>query len=234
VTITAVDAKLAVKQTFFRKVPVELEGGGIGYRYEETGSETIVYDPRELQIGREGASARFVNGVLRVLGSLADDRIRLWHSVRMPDKLVVEYNGNYRSFPFADVWKIIIDLQDGNDRVEFLEEEGGALRMRTSIFGGDGTDTIFSGTGRDTIFGGNGGDYIRGRGNDDMIIGGGGRDRIDAGHGNDVIGGGTGNDSIVGGEGNDVLFGQAAIERAFGTVWESLEDVEGDVVMLPP
>ncbi|MGB7160147.1 MAG: hypothetical protein WBD40_18920, partial [Tepidisphaeraceae bacterium] len=129
--------------------------------------ETIVYDPRELSIGRAGASARLVNGVLRIGGSLDDDAIRVWRSVRTPDRLVVEYNGNFRSFPFSDVTKIIVDLQAGDDRFEILEAEGGAIRARTSVLGGDGTDTILTGTGRDTIIGGAGGDLIRTRGNAD-------------------------------------------------------------------
>lgn len=183
--------------------------------------DTSAYDPKELTFGRQGASVRLVNGVLKVNGSTGNDRIRMWRSQRMPEKLIVEYNGNERSFIFNDITKIVADLQDGNDYFRILEGEGQIIRTRTSILGGDGADTIYGGTGRDTIFGGNSGDLIYGRGNADVILAGGGRDRVNAGAGEDQISGGSGIDSIVGGVGIDVFFGQNAVEKAFG------EDVEG-------
>jgi Ca2+-binding RTX toxin-like protein len=160
--------------------------------------------------------------VLRVNGSYNDDRIRIWRSQRMPDKLIVEYNGNERSFLFSDIARISVDLQDGNDYFQILEGEGQVIRTRTSILGGDGSDTIIGGSGRDTIIGGNSGDLIYGRGNADVILAGGGRDRGNAGAGDDQVSGGSGIDQVVGGSGVDVLFGQNAVEKAFG------QDTEGD------
>lgn len=184
--------------------------------------DTSAYDDKELTFGREGASARLVNGVLQVRGSYNDDTIRIWRSQKMPDKLIVEYNGNERSFLFSSITKIVADLQDGNDYFQILEGEGQVIRTRTSILGGDGSDTILGGAGRDTILGGNSGDLIYGRGNADVILAGGGRDRVNGGVGDDQVSGGSGVDKIVGGAGVDVLFGQNAIEKLFG------EDVEGE------
>jgi ELWxxDGT repeat protein len=192
--------------------------------------DSTAYDPRELNFGRNGATARLVNGFLRIGGSLVDDNIQMWRSSRDPNKLVVAYNGNERGFAFNSVSKIVVDLQDGNDYFEILEAEGGPIRARTSIFGGDGTDTIITGAGRDTIFGGAGGDKIRARGNADVISGGSGKDRINAGAGDDEIAGGTGYDQVVAGEGVDVLFGQTAVEKAFGEDLEG-QDLAGDVLL---
>ena len=117
-----------------------------------------------------------------------------------------------------------------NDRFEIDENQGGMIRTRTSILGGDGNDTIVTGAGRDTIVGGNSGDLIRSKGNADLIIGGGGRGRINAGNGNDEIVGGGNYDRIVSGAGVDVLFGQTAVERAFGRDVEG-EDLDDDVFL---
>jgi len=183
--------------------------------------DTSAYDDKELTFGRQGASARLVNGVLRVNGSIGDDHIRIWRSQRMPGRLVVEYNGNERSFNFNAITRITADLQDGNDYFQILEGEGQVIKTKTNIMGGDGSDTIFGASGHDTIYGGNSGDLIYGRGNGDVIIAGGGRDRVDAGAGDDEIAGGSGYDQVVGGGGVDVFFGQTAVEMAFG------EDIEG-------
>jgi Ca2+-binding RTX toxin-like protein len=187
--------------------------------------DTSVYDPQELSIGRQTATAHLEGGILRISGTIGDDRIRLWRSQRMPGRLVVEYNGNERSFPFSSIRQINVDLQDGNDYFQILEGEGQIIRTKTSILGGDGSDTIYGATGHDTIYGGNSGDRIYGRGNDDVILGGGGRDRINAGAGADEVSGGSGVDSIVGGSGVDVYFGQTAVERIFG---ENVEGTERD------
>ena len=183
--------------------------------------DTSAYDPVELTFGRQGASVRLVNGVLKINGSTGDDHIRVWRSQRLPDKLIVEYNGNERSFTFSSIAIITADLQDGNDYFQILEGEGQIIRAKTSIMGGDGSDTIFGGSGHDTILGGNSGDLIYGRGNADLIIGGGGRDRINGGAGDDQIAGGSGYDRIIGGTGVNVLYGQSAVEMAFG------QDIEG-------
>jgi Ca2+-binding RTX toxin-like protein len=167
---------------------------------------------------------------LRIGGSLVDDNTKMWRSSRNPDKLVIAYNGNERGFAFSSVSKIIVDLQDGNDYFEILEAEGGPIRARTSVFGGDGSDTIITGAGRDSIFGGAGGDKIRSRGNADMISGGAGKDRINSGAGDDEIAGGTGNDSVISGAGVDVLFGQTAVEMAFGQDLEG-QDLADDVLL---
>lgn len=193
-------------------------------------NDSTVYDPRELNVGRNGATARLVNGVLRIGGSLVDDNTKMWRSSRNPDKLVIAYNGNERGFAFSSVSKIIVDLQDGNDYFEILEAEGGPIRARTSVFGGDGSDTIITGAGRDSIFGGAGGDKIRSRGNADMISGGAGKDRINSGAGDDEIAGGTGNDSVISGAGVDVVFGQTAVEMAFGQDLEG-QDLADDVLL---
>jgi ELWxxDGT repeat protein len=196
--------------------------------------DTLAYDPSELRVARASATARVVNGVLRLNGSTGPDRFRLYRPAGDPDVLVVEINGVARAFRIAAIRRIVADLQAGNDRIDVVEapDAGGSpLRLRMSVLGGDGADTIFSGVARDTIVGGSGSDTIRSRGNMDVIVAGGGRDRVTGGAGDDVINGGTGNDSIIAGAGTDVLFGKNAVERAFGSVWEDFEDLEDDLVL---
>jgi Ca2+-binding RTX toxin-like protein len=230
IEINSVRGKIAIKYTFQKVVPAEVINGVPYHTIAETGTRTDVYDPNELMVGRSTTSARMVNGVLRLGGSVGDDRIRVWRSVKMPGRLVVEHNGSFRSFPFNDIRKIIADLQSGNDYFEIIEGEGGQVRTRTSIFGGDGMDTIITGVGRDTISGGDDGDLIRSRGNADEIMGGAGKDRINGGNGDDSIAGGTGNDSIIAAAGVDVLFGQSVIEAIFGQEHEP-DSVREDVLL---
>ncbi len=194
--------------------------------------DTAVYDPRELTVGRQGATARLVNGVLHLRGSIGDDTFRLFRRASDPDEIVVEYNGNVRGFAFSSIRRIVADLQSGNDAFDIVETggEAGAIRIRTSILGGDGADTINTGRGRDTILGGSGADVIRARGNGDVIQGGGGRDRLSAGAGDDQISGGGSYDRVTAGPGADVLFGQSVIELAFGRDLEG-EDLDEDVLL---
>jgi ELWxxDGT repeat protein len=220
-TLSEADGKLLIRTQVQTSSDINQYPSNPGVISGTLFDDTSAYDDRELTFGRQGASARLVNGVLQIRGSYNDDHIRIWRSQRMPDRLVVEYNGNERSFPFSSIRQINVDLQDGNDYFQVLEGEGQVIRTRTSILGGDGSDTIFGGTGRDTIYAGNSGDLIYGRGNADVILAGGGRDRVNAGAGDDQVAGGSGVDRVVGGAGVDVLFGQNAVEMAFG------QDVEG-------
>jgi len=192
--------------------------------------DTLAYEPDELNIARDGAIARVVNGVLRLNGSSGPDSFHVYRLADDPSKLVVEYNGNTRVFAFNAIRRIVADLQDGNDTLDIDESVGGEIRLWTSILGGDGADTILTGVGRDTIIGGSGGDTIRSRGNADAIIGGGGRDRITSGQGDDIIVGGSGEDSIIAGTGHDVLFGQNAVEQVFGSLWDDGDTLE-DLVL---
>jgi hypothetical protein len=186
--------------------------------------DTLAYQPEELQIERDFANAKLINGLLRLNGTPEADSFRVYRPAGDTSVLVVEVNGVARSFAFNAVRRIVADLQDGNDRLEVQQE----LRLWTSVLGGDGADTILTGTGRDTIVGGSGPDLILSRGNADVIIGGGGRDRITGGQGDDAINGGTGHDSMIAGTGHDVLFGQNAVEQVFGILWDdgnTLEDL---------
>ncbi|HEX8520751.1 MAG TPA: hypothetical protein VF669_00760 [Tepidisphaeraceae bacterium] len=225
-TLRVANGKLVVEMQYYRDLLLT----DTDYKVEEAAKVTTVYDPAELTLGRNGATARLINGILRVDGSLSNDKIQLWRSARDPGKLVVAYNGNERTFPFNSIRRTAVDLQSGDDYFEILEGDGGAIRLRTSVFGGDGTDTIITGTGRDIIFGGGSGDLIKSRGNADVINGGSGRDRINAGLGDDEIAGGSGSDQVLGGGGVDILFGQNAVEMAFGKKFEG-EDLLKDVLL---
>jgi ELWxxDGT repeat protein len=185
--------------------------------------QTTIYDPSELAVGREAATARLVNGKLRIAGSASNDVVKIFRLASDPDTLVVRYNGNQRTFPFASVRRINVDLQGGDDAFEIDEGTGGMIRLRTYVLGGEGNDTIIAASAPDTLIGGAGSDRLYGGRANDLINGGTGNDRINAGRGADQVSGGEGRDRIsCGTDAVDVLFGVTALEYAFG------RDVEGE------
>lgn len=173
---------------------------------------TVLYDPRELSVGRAAASVKLVNGSLRIGGTNSAEDVLVFRRRNNPDKLVVEIDGQQYDFRFDQVRRIKADLQGGNDRLEIRETTGGRIAARAEIMAGDGADKIYTASGRDTVMGGGGGDRIVTRGNADVAIGGGGKDRIDTGGGQDFVNSGEGRDVVKPGAGADVLFGQTRIE----------------------
>jgi uncharacterized protein YkwD len=125
------------------------------------------------------ATATLFNGVLTVLGTDGDDRIRV---ARDGDRISAA--GQW--FLNGEVAGIVITAGGGNDVVR--DDSG----RSTVIFGGVGNDRIFAAAGHDTVFGGHGDDTISGDRGADIIWGGTGTDTIDAGLGaNTVIYGST-------------------------------------------
>lgn len=105
----------------------------------------------------------------------------------------------------------------------------GDEKLRTVIFGGDGSDLLIGGSGENYIFGDFGryidegnGLYTVDRhdlfdeGGDDLIYGNSGVDHIYGGAGGDFINGNAGDDEIHGGQGNDVIYGGSGDDAIYG------------------
>ena len=176
---------------------------------------TVLYDPRELTIGRAATSVRLINGSLRIGGTNEADDILVFRRRNNPTKLVVQINGQQHDFRLSQVRRVSADLQAGDDRLEIRETTGGALRVRSQILAGDGADRIYTASGRDTVMGGLGSDRIVTRGGADVVIGGGGKDRINTGGGQDFVNGGEGRDVVSPGADVDLVFAQTRIESVF-------------------
>lgn len=102
--------------------------------------------------------------------------------------------------------KLTLDGKAGDDVID-----ASASPVKTTINGGDGSDTLYGSGFNDAIDGGTGGDTIYGNGGNDSITGGLGDDSLVGGAGNDTFnatkiaaGGTDGHDLMFGGDGTDV------------------------------
>ena len=93
------------------------------------------------------ATATLFNGVLTVLGTDGDDRIRV---ARDGDRISAA--GQW--FLNGEISGLVITAGGGNDVVR---DDSGRSAV---IYGGVGNDRIFASTGHDTVFGGHGDDTI--------------------------------------------------------------------------
>jgi hypothetical protein len=180
-------------------------------------------------IGPTQETAYLRDGTLRVLGSNGDDVISLYRKTDDPSRVVLSLNGVRRSYPLAEISRIVIYGFGGDDAIA-LNELRGTLPIRTYFWGGAGDDTLYSGTGSDRVYGGDGSDDMNGGRSGDVLFGGAGDDSIQGGLGDDLIRGGEGRDRIDGGAGGDVLFGQAVFDVFFSRRPSDGESVADEVL----
>jgi ELWxxDGT repeat protein len=171
-------------------------------------SKTRVYDPAEMLAPAAPIESRATlrDGTLRVFGTSGDDAISVYRMLDHNDRLVVNINGNKRTFAIGQIGKIVVYGYEGDDQIRFSQTRG-IITVRSRIYGGDGDDSISTSAGRDTIWGEAGDDLISSGRADDQIWGGEGNDSLSAGAGNDTAGGQDGTDSVSGGAGNDFVAG---------------------------
>ena len=131
-------------------------------------------------------------GVLRVYGGPLDDVISVSPRARDDAQLEVLVNGVAHTFAFADVNRIRVFADAGNDFVDSY-----AVAIPTSVMGGAGNDIIKTGDARDTLYGEDGDDALYGGGENDYLWGMAGNDRLNGGGGRDVLWGGAGTDTFV-------------------------------------
>jgi Ca2+-binding RTX toxin-like protein len=142
--------------------------------------------------------AQVEGGVLRVRGTVGDDRIVLRRNRRTGR---VEIDGVAQTFDPATFSRVDVQALDGDDRVDLS-----ALGLPATTDGGAGDDVILGSSAPDSILGGAG---------DDTLFGGRGADTLRGGDGNDYLGGGPGADQLFGDPGNDQVF---AVDSARDTV----------------
>jgi Ca2+-binding RTX toxin-like protein len=103
---------------------------------------------------------------------------------------------DHTDFALADVKSIVVNAGSGNDVVDVGGTRRHALKIASTIDGGDGNDRLLGGNANDVITGGAGNDYIVGRAGNDNLDGGDGRDHLIGGQGSDTLTGDAGNDFI--------------------------------------
>lgn len=181
-------------------------------------------------------SATLANGVLTITGSAVNEHIEVDIN---DDRTTIEVNIEKlgggggadleptRTFNPADVTRIIVDAQDGDDDVAIDED----LTLSTEVRGGNGDDTLSGGSGSDYLYGGDGEDTLLGReGNDtlsggaskNLLYGGDGSDRLTGSSGHDVMRGEGGDDRLYGGGGDDELDGGGNKDRVYGEAGNDL------------
>jgi uncharacterized delta-60 repeat protein len=128
-------------------------------------------------------------GVLRVRGTVGDDRIILR---RNPRTGRVEIQGLAQTFDPATFSRVDVQALDGDDRVDLS-----ALNVPTTVNGGAGDDVVLGSSAADSLLGSDG---------KDTLFGGNGNDTLGGGDGNDYLNGGRGADQVSGDAGNDQVF----------------------------
>ncbi len=171
--------------------------GGIHFRFDNedglaAGTKLGAFVAQNFFLAQEHApSAGFIGSVLVITGTSRLDSITMFRS---GTNLIVQNLGRrLGSFRLSSIAELNIDARGGNDYVHV----GKAIRIRSTIFGGDGNDVLFGGGASDSLFGGAGNDFLYG------LLG---NDQLDGGDGNDWLFGGLGTDTLVGGKGKNRLF----------------------------
>lgn len=154
-------------------------------------------EPRRLM------SATVVDGVLKVVGTEAADRISFENG---QGTVTVHLNGEAQTFPTADLRRVEVRALGGDDDVAL----GRKLALPATVFGGDGDDRIGGSRLSDVLLGEAGDDTIDGRFGDDYVDGGDGGDRLYAYYGTNTIRGGAGTDHSLG---DGLLLGDAVENR---------------------
>ena len=149
-------------------------------------------------------SASLVDGTLIIEGTPGDDRIAVetaQASITPERSIGVNLNGQFSSYPLADVTGITIYARGGNDEVivqgQDFHGNYAPITVPVLIRGGPGNDTLHAGDGNDTLYGGAGSDVLLGGNGDDTLRGRAGADSLVGGGGTDSFGGGIGLDVAV-------------------------------------
>ena len=163
-------------------------------------------EPRRLL----AATAALDQGILKVVGDGASDRIDVAYSADQSELLVTVNGAPAGGYAASGVGRVSVDGGAGDDVITT------DFRGRSILRGGPGNDSINSGGGDDQLFGDAGNDTILGNRGRDVIYGGDGNDVLSGGTGPDVLIGEAGNDSVVGSAGDDRLFGDGILDTDSG------------------
>jgi RTX calcium-binding nonapeptide repeat (4 copies) len=180
------------------------------------------------------------DGTLRILGSVAPDRLTLRLDKNDSNQLQVDVaDDGSADFSFGLDTFAAIDIAAGNgDDTVLIDQTFGAFTTLkpTRIDGGNGDDNLNGGSGAEFFTGGRGNDVIDGNGGADTAFLGRGNDSFvwDPGDGSDIVEGQSGFDTMVfnGAGGNEIMAatadgGRVLFTRNLGTIVMDLNDVEG-------
>jgi Ca2+-binding RTX toxin-like protein len=168
----------------------------------------------KLQFAPKAAPAVKTLGVaslLTITGTSKADKI-----VINQNDTVISYvlNGVATTVPSSTVSSIAVDCQGGNDTVVMSKGDGtNAVRVPTSVSGGNGNDQLKGGLNNDTLGGGNGNDLLVGNDGNDSLVGGLGSDNLIGGNGDDFMVGDTSSSDTLG-FGADNFEGDAGVDTA--------------------
>jgi Ca2+-binding RTX toxin-like protein len=136
-----------------------------------------------VQAVADGVVTIDAEGIVRIGGTSADDRILITHTAG-GQRLQVTINGVVASdsIPLASVSQVRAWGRAGNDQIELID-----LALMSMFHGGTGNDRLIGGAGSDLLFGGSGNDELTGGAGNDFLIGGDGADRIVGSAGHDIL-----------------------------------------------
>ncbi|MEM6313462.1 MAG: ELWxxDGT repeat protein [Planctomycetota bacterium] len=210
-----------ILETDFMQIIGVVDHGGVPY---------FVADHEEFgqQLWRLSPFARTTAGVLDVTGTAGDDLVRI---EQVGDQLRVSRDGSYTNVPVAEVNRIEIDLEAGDDTLVSTGQRptyvlGGA--GDDTIYTGDANDTLTGGAGRNRLFGGGGNDRLKGSGGRDFLRGGPGNDRLYGLGGQDDLAGEGNVDRLFGGDGPDWLKGGGSNDKLYGEAGDDILNGEND------
>lgn len=168
--------------------------------------------------------ASYSRGLVTVVGSDEDDQILIRRNANSSAFYDVVINGVVALFSNAQMLRIEIEAQGGNDHVSF----GSSFpAIPARIYGEDGNDVLYGTSAADRISGGDGNDWISGGAANDTLYGDAGNDRLFGGDGRDYLNGGDGSDIIRGGNGKDRIFATLAIDDYRGNSGDLITLLQG-------
>jgi uncharacterized delta-60 repeat protein len=181
-------------------------------------------------------TATLLGDTLHVRGTAGNDVVII--RTRNDGRVEVESSGAVlASFSAADVHRIAVAADDGNDFVDARDLTAittAGVDFPVTIDGGRGADVLVGHVGRDRITGGpdddrihgwDGNDWLSGNAQkdrvgggagDDSVLGNGGRDFVDGDTGDDTLHGGDQPDTLLGGDGADSVLGEGSHDRLYG------------------
>jgi uncharacterized delta-60 repeat protein len=193
-------------------------GGDLDTTFNQTGKQTLDFNPQSLDSGDGVALAP--GGAMVVVGSSGSNTTvgRLLGDPAAPGGGGGGGGGGAGSVPRCAGHRATIVGTNGRDNLKGTRKADVIVALGGSdkISGGSGNDIICGGDGNDSISGGNGSDKVYGQDGKDKLSGGSGNDKMSGGAGNDKVSGGSGNDSLSGASGNDTLSGGAGKDKLSG------------------
>jgi Ca2+-binding RTX toxin-like protein len=142
-----------------------------------------------------------------ISGTTGEDLLEIQQN--LDGSLTVMVNGRTLSVAAADVPRLVVDGQAGNDTIT----ADASVTEGLTIFGGAGDDVIdVAGSGTVYVDGGQGDDIIRGGTGHGLLFGGAGDDRLTLRGSEGVMAGGPGVDAYAGGSSSVRVFAQEGEE----------------------